>query len=161
MSNINIFKMMRFVEKFEPKYKAAEYFLQDEDIVPYRDIVPINYLNGYVTDDGVQGIWKDKHSYMSGDSLYEYHNNKLLREFKYYEGTEDVHHEINFDEAGKWSTEIVYYPNGQEKKVKPFVKGNIHGEVKEYYRNGDIMSITTYDKGSIISKEKYQRKFDY
>jgi antitoxin component YwqK of YwqJK toxin-antitoxin module len=84
----------------------------------------------------------------------------MIREFKYFRGTKDVHHEINFDAAGKWSTEVVYYPNGQESIVKPWnQRGNLHGVVKEFYRNGELKSEKTYDNGTLMSQDKYDNDY--
>lgn len=159
MSKFDTFKMMRFIEGYHSKYKAAEHFLYDEDFVPYKDILPLNDLYGYVTDDGVQGLWRDMHSFSSDDTIYEYHNNKMIREFKYFRGTKDVHHEINFDEKGGWATEVVYYPNGQEKIVKPWSRGNLQGEVIEYYSNGEIKSRKTYEKGTLVTQNEYDNDY--
>ena len=51
----------------------------------------------------------------------------------------------------------LYWENGQLYKVTGNVGEKPHGEIKERYDNGNIMSITLYNKGEIIDEKRFHK----
>ncbi len=156
MSDFNIFKMLRFVESHNPKYNAAITFHQDEHVAPYRDLKPYKDMYGYVTDEGVQGIWFDFHD-PSDLLLYDYKDNYMIRKFKNFKNTENLKWEWVYDleTRGAKVRFNEYYENGQLMMTKPWENHNVHGDVIMYYPSGDIKSKSTYKDGIMVSREEY------
>jgi hypothetical protein len=152
---------MRFIEGYHYQYNAAKFYLQHEEWVPYKDLVPLNYLVGYVTDEGVQGVWRPIHSSFNEGRFYEYTNNKIVSEFEYFPGTENVGYEIIYDKDNEnRATEFYYYKNDQIKIKTRYNRAHKDGLEVEYYSNGDIKSERKYDMDLLVSQEDYENKWD-
>ena len=97
-------------------------------------------LNGECKDWDEEGNIVAEHVYESGEPIksIEYYANGQMKTLLQLNG-----------ECGEW------YEDGSKKKEYKFVNGNVVGEYKEWYENGQLMFDNVYDEDSNLVSEKH------
>ena len=97
-------------------------------------------MNGECKDRDEEGNIVAEHVYESGEPIksIEYYANGQMKTLLQLNG-----------ECGEW------YEDGSKKKEYKFVNGNVVGEYKEWYENGQLMFDNVYDEDSNLVSEKH------
>jgi antitoxin component YwqK of YwqJK toxin-antitoxin module len=135
---------------------------------------------GYLTDGKPDGYWKTFHE----NGKLKSEGNRLSFEldsiWRFYSEEGNLVLEVNYKKGkknglrktfreGELMTETFlndvknglttyYYPDGKKKLVVNFVNGFEQGYAREYDQTGNIISITEYKKGFVVSRENINRK---
>ncbi len=135
---------------------------------------------GYLVDGKPDGYWKTFHENGKLKSEGNRKNFELDSVWKFYSEEGTLVLEIDYKKGkknglrktyreGELMTETFlndvknglttyYYPDGKKKLVVNFVNGFENGYAREYDQSGNIISITEYKKGFIVSRENINRK---
>ena len=101
------------------------------------------------------GIFKEYDEQGNLTHQDEYNNDKLVGESLWFYPTGIIRERWTYIGEDKEECRI-YWENGQLYKVS-YIGEKPHGEVREWYDNGNIMSITLYNKGEIVDEQRYYK----
>lgn len=94
-------------------------------------------MDGACKDWDAEGNLLAEHIYENGEPIKYYANGQMK-----------ILLQLN-GECGEW------YEDGSKKKEYKFVDGNVVGEYKEWYENGQLMFDNVYDQNSNLTSEKH------
>jgi antitoxin component YwqK of YwqJK toxin-antitoxin module len=101
------------------------------------------------------GIFKEYDEQGNLTHQDEYNNDKLVGESLWFYPTGIIRERWTYICEDREECRI-YWENGQLYKVS-YIGEKSNGEVKEWYDNGNIMSITLYNKGEIVDEQRYYK----
>ena len=101
------------------------------------------------------GIFKEYDEQGNLTHQDEYNNDKLVGESLWFYPTGIIRERWTYIGEDREERKI-YWENGQLYKLS-YIGEKPHGEVREWYDNGNIMSITVYNKGEVIDEKKYYK----
>lgn len=166
-------------DKMDGPYKKYEY---EEKVKRRKENIYFietgNYSNGklhgkikkYYSFDGSGKISREEH-YKEGKEhgIFKEFDKEgnLIRKDKYNNGVRDgeslwyyptgiIRERITYNN-GIVKERKIYWENGQLNKICGPFGEQLHGEIKEWYDNGNIMSVKLYNKGEIIDEKQYHK----
>ena len=152
---------LKYTEYYYPNGKlSSEGFL--------RNGKPDRYWKTYNENGNIKSEGNRKNYEL--DSTWEFYDDstRLILEINYKKGLKNGVKrtyfknkqvlEENFVNDIKSGLSIEYYPDKKIHLTVPFVKGQEHGIAKEYDKEGNIITITEYKKGYVVTRQNINRR---
>ncbi|MFT6167194.1 MAG: antitoxin component YwqK of YwqJK toxin-antitoxin module [Vicingaceae bacterium] len=118
----------------------------------WKKYFPSTKINNEITYKGSRPFGKYILYYENGkvEESGNWERTKNTGDFKRYHENGQVSQSFTFTESGKRSgKQVYYYPNGKLRLEGTWNEGLETGEQKEYYENGDLMSVKSFNGGTL------------